>query len=80
MHSQAAARVVKEEGGKNDLIDRIASDPVFMVTREEIEAILDPANFTGRSEEQVEEFLRDVIRPVLEANRELLGEKQELSV
>ena len=51
-----------------------------MVTREEIEAILDPANFTGRSEEQVEEFLRDVIRPVLEANRELLGEKQELSV
>ena len=71
---------VKEEGGKNDLIDRIASDPAFMVTREEIEAILDPANFTGRSEEQVEEFLRDVIRPVLEANRELLGEKQELSV
>ena len=80
VHSQAAARVVKEEGGKNDLIDRIASDPAFMVTREEIEAILDPANFTGRSEEQVEEFLRDVIRPVLEANRELLGEKQELSV
>ena len=80
VHSQAAARVVKEEGGKNDLIDRIASDPAFMVTREEIEAILDPANFTGRSEEQVEEFLRDVIRPVLEANHELLGEKQELSV
>ena len=80
VHSQAAARVVKEEGGKNDLIDRIASDPAFMVTREEIEAILDPANFTGRSEDQVEEFLRDVIRPVLEANRELLGEKQELTV
>ena len=51
-----------------------------MVTRGEIEAILDPANFTGRSQEQVEEFLRDVIRPVLEANRALLGEKQELSV
>ena len=80
VHSQAAARVVKEEGGKNDLIDRIAADPAFMVTREEIEAILDPANFTGRSEEQVEEFLRDVIRPVLEENRALLGEKQELSV
>ena len=80
VHSQAAARVVKEEGGKNDLIDRIAADPAFMVTREEIEAILDPANFTGRSQEQVEEFLRDVIRPVLEANRALLGEKQELSV
>lgn len=80
VHSQAAARVVKEEGGRNDLIDRIAADPAFMVTREEIEAILDPANFTGRSQEQVEEFLRDVIRPVLEANRALLGEKQELSV
>ena len=80
MHSQAAARVVKEEGGKNDLIDRIAADPAFMVTREEIESILDPANFTGRSEEQVEEFLREVIRPVLEENRALLGEKQELSV
>ena len=80
VHSQAAARVVKEEGGKNDLIDRIAADPAFMVTREEIESILDPANFTGRSEEQVEEFLRDVIRPVLEENRALLGEKQELSV
>ena len=79
VHSQAAARVVKE-GGRNDLIDRIAADPAFMVTREEIEAILDPANFTGRSQEQVEEFLRDVIRPVLEANRALLGEKQELSV
>ena len=80
VHSQAAARVVKEEGGKNDLIDRIAADPAFKVTRGEIEAILDPANFTGRSAEQVEEFLRDVIRPVLEANRALLGEKQELSV
>ena len=53
---------------------------MHIVPQEEIEAILDPANFTGRSEEQVEEFLRDVIRPVLEANRELLGEKQELSV
>ena len=75
VHSQAAARVVKEEGGRNDLIDRIAADPAFMVTREEIEAILDPANFTGRSEEQVEEFLRDVIRPVLEANRALAWRK-----
>ena len=80
VHSQAAARVVKEEGGKNDLVDRIALDPAFMVTREEIEAILDPANFTGRSREQVEEFLDGVIRPVLEANRALLGEKQELNV
>ena len=80
MHSQAAARVVKEEGGRNDLIDRIAADPAFGVTRQDIEKILDPQNFTGRSRQQVEDFLRDVIRPVLDENRALLGETQELSV
>ena len=57
VHSQAAARVVKEEGGKNDLVERIAADPAFMVTREEIEAILQPEKFIGRSKEQVEEYL-----------------------
>ena len=80
VHSQAAARVVKEEGGKNDLIDRICADPAFMVTREEVEAILKPEQFTGRSEQQVEEFLGGIIRPLLEENKALLGEKQELSV
>ena len=80
VHSQAAARVVKEEGGKNDLIDRICADPAFMITREEVEAILRPEQFTGRSCEQVEAYLRDVIRPLLAENADLLGEKQELSV
>ena len=80
VHSQAAARVVKEEGGKNDLIDRIAGDPAFGVTRQEIEKILDPVNFIGRSKEQVEEFLDGVIRPVLSENRKVLGQTQELSV
>ena len=80
VHSQAAARVVKEEGGQNDLIDRIASDPAFMITREEIESILDPARFIGRSVEQVDEFVEGIIRPVLDENRDLLGEKQELNV
>lgn len=80
VHSQAAARVVKEEGGANDLIDRICADPAFMVTREEVEAILQPEHFTGRSEQQVEEFLADVIRPLLAANADVLGEKQELNV
>ncbi|MEG2719501.1 MAG: adenylosuccinate lyase, partial [Clostridia bacterium] len=79
-HSQAAARVVKEEGGRNDLIDRIVADPAFMVTREEVEKILNPVNFIGRSREQVEEFLSGVIQPLLYENKELLGEKQELSV
>ncbi len=80
VHSQAAARVVKEEGGKNDLLDRICADPAFGITRAEAEEILDPAAFTGRSGQQVEEFLRDVIRPVLDANKDLLGEKAELKV
>ncbi len=80
VHSQAAARVVKEEGGKNDLIARIAGDPAFMITEAECEKILDPSNFIGRSVEQVDEFLEDVVRPVLEKNRDVLGEKQELSV
>ncbi len=80
VHSQAAARAVKEEGRPNDLIDRICADPAFMVTRPEIEAILQPEHFTGRSAEQVEEFLSDVIRPLLKAHAGELGEKQELSV
>ena len=80
VHSQAAARVVKEEGGRNDLVERIAADPAFMVTREEIEAILQPEKFIGRSQEQVEEYLAGIITPLLQENKELLGEKQELSV
>ena len=80
VHSQAAARVVKEEGGKNDLIDRICADPALMVTREEVEAILQPEQFTGRSQQQVEEFLSEVIRPLLRDNADILGEKQELHV
>lgn len=79
-HSMAAARKVKEEGGDNDLIERICADPAFGLKREEVEAILDPARFTGRSAEQVEEYLRDVVNPVLDANRELLGERAQLSV
>ncbi|MBO5378279.1 MAG: adenylosuccinate lyase [Ruminiclostridium sp.] len=80
LHSIAAGKVVKEEGGENDLVDRIASDPMFMITKEEILATLQPEQFTGRSSEQVDEFLKNFIQPVLDANREILGEKAELSV
>ena len=80
VHAQLAARVVKEEGGQNDMIDRVCGDPAFMVTREEVEAILQPEQFTGRSAQQVDEFLREVIRPILDENAALLGEKQELHV
>lgn len=80
VHSQAAARVVKEEGGKNDLVDRIAADPAFMVTKEEIEAILQPEKFIGRSAEQVDEFLTDIMQPLLNEHADVLGEKEELTV
>ena len=79
-HSIEAARVVKEEGGKNDLIERICADPTFGLKVEEIEEILDPRNFTGRASEQVEEFLSELIDPLLEANKDQLGEKVQLSV
>ena len=79
-HSIAAGKVIKEEGGENDLVDRIAADPDFMTTKEEIEAKLIPENYTGRSASQVTAFLDRCIKPVLEKNKDVLGEKAELSV
>ena len=79
-HSQAAARVVKEEGGENDLIDRVCADPLFNLTKEEILAEMQPIAFVGRAPQQVTEFLRDVIQPVLDANAEDVGQHVELNV
>ena len=66
VHSHAAARRVKLEGGANDVIDRIAADPLFPLSREEIVSQLDPALYIGRSVSQVEEFLRGVAQPILD--------------
>jgi adenylosuccinate lyase len=79
-HSLAAAAAVKEEGMPNDLIGRIASDPVFGLSREELDEALRPEAFTGRAPEQVTEYLDGVIRPVLQKNRDLIGEKATLRV
>ena len=79
-HAVAAAAVVKQEGKPNDMIARVEADPAFGLTREEIEAELSPEAFTGRAPEQVEEYLRDVIQPLLDANPEDVGQKAELSV
>jgi len=65
VHSHAAAARVKLEGGQNDLIDRIEADPAFPLSREEIEAELDPALYIGRSASQVDEFIAAVVDPVL---------------
>ena len=72
-HSMAAGAVVKVEGGKNDLVDRIAADPAFMTTKEEILAILKPANFVGRAPEQTADFLSEVIKPILDKEKDLIG-------
>ena len=79
-HAVAAAAVVKQEGKPNDMIARVEADAAFGLTREEIEAELSPEAFTGRSAEQVTEFLRDVIQPVLDANAEDVGQHVELNV
>lgn len=65
-HSHAAARKVRLEGGANDLIDRIAADPAFPVTKEEIEAELDPKLYTGRAPSQTVAFVNDVAQPVID--------------
>jgi adenylosuccinate lyase len=64
-HSMAAAEGVKERGERNDLVQRIAGDSAFGMSRAEIDGLLDPARFTGRAAEQVEIFLRDEVGPVL---------------
>lgn len=79
-HSIAAARVVKEEGGENDLLDRIAADPAFGMSREELDRVMIPANFIGRSIEQIDRFLQSYIEPIRRENRAVLGESAELSV
>ena len=65
-HSHAAAKKVKKEGGENDLIDRIAADIAFPITKEEIEKELDPSLYIGRSVSQVEEFIENEVKPVLD--------------
>lgn len=79
-HSMDAGRVVKVEGGKNDLLERIAADPAFGMTLPELESVMKPENFIGRAPSQTEEFVRDYIRPVLDENKDQLGLDVEISV
>ena len=61
-HSQAAAKVVKEQGGNNDLLARLKADKAF--ANVDIDSALDPLSLTGRSREQVDEFLTDIVAPI----------------
>jgi adenylosuccinate lyase len=67
VHSIAAARAMKDEGVPNDMLDRLAADPAYPVAIADLQDALDPARFTGRSAQQVREFLDDVVHPLLDA-------------
>ena len=64
-HSIAAARAMKDEGRPNDLLERLAADPEFPVPSDDLRAVTDPARFVGRAPRQVDEFLAEVIGPIL---------------
>ena len=78
--SMEAGYRVKAEVKDNNLLELIAADPEFHMTLEELEKSMDPSKYGGRSKEQVEAFLANHIRPVLEANKELLGMSAEINV
>lgn len=67
-----AGAVVKGEGKPNDLMERIADDPLFRAVHDKLDAMIDPILFVGRAPEQVDEFLSEEIDPILEVNADLL--------
>ncbi|MDD7185713.1 MAG: adenylosuccinate lyase [Ruminococcus sp.] len=77
-YSMTAGEQVKLYGKKNNLCELIVNDPMFMTTKEEMDAVLKPENYTGRSEQQVEEFISEFIQPVLDENKDILGENFEM--
>lgn len=78
--SMEAGKNVKEKGLENNLLDLIAADPSFNLTREELEKTMEPAKYVGRSKEQVEEFLAEVVNPILEAAKDDLGMTASINV
>lgn len=80
VHSMEAGKVIKEQGKANDLLDRIAQDPAFNITKEALQKVLKPENYVGRATEQTTEFLNGVIKPILTANEDQLGLTAEINV
>ena len=78
--SMEAGKNVKQEGRENNLLELIAADPEFHMTLEDLQKTMEPSRYVGRSREQVEAFLRKVISPILQDNRDLLGVKVEINV
>ena len=78
--SMEAGKNVKEKGLENNLLELIAADPAFGLSLDELKKTMDPAKYTGRASVQVDKYLADVVRPMLEKNRDLLGVKAEINV
>ena len=78
--SMEAGKHVKEEGKENNLLELIAADPAFNMPLEELQKSMEPSRFVGRAPRQVDNFLKNVVNPILEENKELLGVKAEILV
>ena len=78
--SMEAGKHVKEEGKENNLLELIAADPAFNMTLEELQKSMEPSRYVGRAPRQVDNYLKNVVNPILEENKELLGVKAEILV
>ena len=78
--SMEAGKSVKVEGKDNNLLELIAADPAFNLTLEDLQKSMDPSRYTGRAKEQTEAFIANVVQPVLDAHKDLLGVKVEINV
>ena len=78
--SMEAGRTVKVEGKDNDLLERIAADPAFNLTIEELRKSMEPSRYVGRAKEQTTAFIEKTVQPVLDAHKEMLGMTAEINV
>ena len=78
--SMEAGRNVKAEGKENNLLELIAADPAFNMSLEDLQKTMEPSRYTGRAQVQVEAFLKNVVQPVLDENKEILGMTAEINV
>ena len=78
--SMEAGKNVKVEGKDNNLLELIAADPAFNLTLEDLQKAMDPSRYTGRAKEQTEAFITNVVQPVLDEHKDLLGVKVEINV
>jgi adenylosuccinate lyase len=78
--SMEAGKNVKEKGLENNLLELIAADPAFNMNLEDLKKTMEPSRYVGRSKEQTEEFIAEVIQPILDENKDYLGLKADIKV